>query len=89
MEGIAEAHFLGDLLDWNSRRLKTVRGVVHSQSEQELIGAGMIEAAEQPAEIRGVDVAGPGNLIQRLNLIRMIQNPPVAFLVGRKSGRSE
>lgn len=81
MEWIGEAHFIGDLLDGDTGRLQAIGGVVHFQAKEELIGAGVIEAAEQAAEVGGIDVAGAGDLLEGLDFAGVIEDPAEAFLV--------
>jgi hypothetical protein len=59
---IAEAEFFSNLLDHAIGVLQQIRRLVHSKMLEILKWALAPEALEEPAKVRGVEIAGVGNI---------------------------
>src|SRR5690348_3953841 len=72
MKRIRKARFLGDAFDQGAGLLQLLGCVIHFETQQILIRAFAIVAAEQPAKVGFVGVAIGGYLVERAEPEKML-----------------
>ena len=84
MERIAEPEILGNLFDQGPRLLQALGGKVHLEAHQKLVGALVIVALEQPAEIRTVQVTFLRDLAQGFQPLIVLLDVLPGLLISRE-----